>query len=182
MMNPGTNQVSVVQLEINYDATKFGASGATPIFQQNTAVLPVTLEGPIYSSGKVLISMSIGSDYTKAITTTSKVGTLTLQSLSTTTTPTSISFGSLSKILSIGGSDQASENVLSATSPAYVSIAAPSPTAAPTNTPTPIPTNTPTPLPTNSPTPTRTPTPLPTNTPTPTRTPTPLPTNTPVLQ
>ena len=52
MINPGTNAVSFVQLELLYDSLKFGPSGTTPIFQQNTTVLPATLEGPNYTSGQ----------------------------------------------------------------------------------------------------------------------------------
>lgn len=190
MVNPGTNAVSFIQLEILYDATNFGASGATPIFQPNTTILPSTLEGPNYSSGRMTISMSIGNDVTKAITTPIKVGTLTLSTLATTTTPTQITFGPLTKVLSVASSDESMENVLASTSPAFVSILAPTatptptplPTATPTptRTPTPLPTATPTPLPTATPTPTRTPTPLPTNTPTPLPTATPTPTPTPL--
>ena len=170
MINPGTNAVSFVQLELLYDSLKFGPSGTTPIFQQNTTVLPATLEGPNYTSGRVTVSMSIGNDATKAITTPVKVGTLTFQTLAVTNTPTQITFGSLSKVLSVGSSDQSSENVLASTSPAFISILAPTPTLTPT----------PTPLPTATPTPTRTPTPLPTNTPTPLPTFTPTPTPTPL--
>src|SRR6266568_5401061 len=74
MINPGTNLPSVVKLVLQYDPTKFQAS-ATP-FAVNAAAFPSTLEGPIVQNGLVVVSVSIGSDTTKAVQSITKVGTL----------------------------------------------------------------------------------------------------------
>src|SRR6266851_316363 len=117
MITPGTNLPSVAKLVLQYDPTKFQAS-ATP-FAVNAAAFPSTLEGPVAQNGIVVVYVSIGSDITKAIQSTTKVGTLTLTALApTTTSPTSITFGSNSQVLSIAKTDQANENVLSTTNPA----------------------------------------------------------------
>jgi hypothetical protein len=200
MINPGTNLPSVVKLVLQYDPTKFQAS-ATP-FAVNAAAFPSTLEGPISQSGLVVASVSIGSDTTKAIQTITKVGTLTLTAISPTTSgATIISFGTNSQVLSVAKTDQSNENVLSTTTPAYISIASPiTPTTvltlAPTATPTPLPTANPTAvltaIPTTIPTntlspsqpvtpsvevsPTPAPSPIPTATPVPTQIPLPTPT------
>lgn len=170
MIDPGTNMASMVKLEINYDAEYF-TPASTP-FTVNSAVFPTTIEGPVLLSGKVLVSVSIGSDSTKAVNKISKVGTLYLKTKANPTVygPTEISFGTKSQILSVGQYDQSTENVLATTQPAYVAIALP-PTAVPTSTPEP------TAVPTLIPTLTLTPTPtiiVPTATPVATAIPQPL--------
>lgn len=195
MIAPGSNLPSLVKLEMQYDSTKF--QPATPAFTVNATAFPTTIEGPVVLDGKVLISVSIGSDSTKAIQSLTKVGTLNLVAKAPTNgTPAQLSFGTRSQVLSLAQSDEATENVLATTQPAFVNIAssatptliAATATMAPSATPlpsaTPIPTNTPTPLPTLTPTPTfaptatRTPTATvgPTATTIPTQTPMPTPT------
>jgi hypothetical protein len=141
MVNPGTNQVSFVKLEVDYDPTKLQPT-SNP-FTVNTASFPIITEGPILQNGKILISVTIGADPSKAIKTITKVGTINLTAISLTSTsqPTAISFGSVSQVLSVAPSDQASENVLSTTTPAYIAIntiPTPTPTNAPIPTPTPV--------------------------------------------
>jgi hypothetical protein len=121
MINPGTNLPSVVKLVLQYDPTKFQAS-TTP-FTVNASAFPSTLEGPIVQNGMVVASVSIGSDVTKAISTVTKVGTLTLTAIAPTTTGAStVSFGANSQVLSVASADQSNENVLSTTTPAYIMI------------------------------------------------------------
>lgn len=136
MVDPGSNLPSVIKLALEYDATKF-QTGTTP-FVVNMAAFPTTIEGPVLQNGKVLVSVSIGSDATKAIQSVTKIGTLTLTALApTTTSPTVLSFGSISQVLSLATKDQANENVLSTTTPAYVNIlATATPTLASTGVPT----------------------------------------------
>src|SRR5476651_2096878 len=45
MVNPGTNLVSFVKIEINYDPDKLATAAAA--FQANTSAFPSVLEGPI---------------------------------------------------------------------------------------------------------------------------------------
>jgi hypothetical protein len=137
IISPGNNRPSLVRLELLYDSTKFAPD--TNPFAVNTDAFPVTQEGPIVQNGKILISVSVGNDPSKAISTTTRVGTLNLIAKSPTgSTPSIIKYGPDSQVLSVASGDQASENVLSATSPAYVSIIN-APTATPTNTPAPTP-------------------------------------------
>lgn len=172
MIDPGSNLPSLVKLHLQYDTTKFQVAGPSS-FVVNTAAFPTTLEGPIVSNGNVYVSVSIGSDGTKAIQQVTKVGTLTLTTLApTTTAPTLLSFGDKAQVLSIAANDQANENVLSTTTPAYTSIVAattPTPTLFPTPTMPPTPTFVPA---TVTPSPTTITTATPTDDPTATASPT----------
>ncbi|HSA83609.1 MAG TPA: PKD domain-containing protein [Patescibacteria group bacterium] len=162
MIDPGTNLVSFVRLEIQYDPDKVTAADGS--FQPNTAVFPTVLSGPVYSAGKVLVSMSVGTDPTKAVQTKIRAGTLTLKSLATTgeTTPTIITYSVNTVVTSVGSNDQASENVLAGTIPATIMIVGeltasptePVPSTEPTDAPEP--TDTPEPTITGSTTPTPT--------------------------
>lgn len=184
MVNPGTNLVSFVKLSIQYDPDKL-ATESSSAFVPNTTVFPTVLEGPVYSSGKVEVTLSVGPDPTKAIQTLSKAGTLTLKAVANTTDgqPTLVTYSAATEALSIGSGDQASENVLSSTVPATIVIGGGG-TVTPTEpgeTLTPIPpTLTPTSGPTSTPLPTtavtETPTPTPTIQATTTPTSTPVPT------
>ena len=177
MVNPGSNLVSFVKLEISYDQDKLAtAAGA---FTPNTAAFPTVLEGPIYTPGKIAVTLSVGPDPTKAIQSVTKVGTITFTALANTLDgqPTLVTYGITTQALSIGSSDQASENVLSSTTPATIVIGG---SAGPSESPIPIPTGilTPTPVVTTIPTidnVTNTPTQAPTSTATPLVTITPSP-------
>lgn len=165
MIEPGTNLPSTVKLEMQYDPTKFQANGPSS-FVPNTTAFPATLEGPIVTANSVLVSLSIGSDATKAIRTSTKVGTLTLTAIGPTTgSPTSVTFGSRTQVLSLAQNDSASENVLATSNPAYITI---NPVATITPTATIIAQASPTPTPTFVPTATPSPTAIPTATATPT--------------
>jgi hypothetical protein len=155
-VNPGTNIVSFVKLEIQYDDTKL-ATAEADAFVVNDTAFPVTLEGPTYSQGKIAITLSVGSDPTKAIQTTTKAATVNFTAIGETgDTPTNVTYGNTTEILSIGSNDQASENVLLTVNPAVIAIGAGSsgtPTVAPTD---PVATTEPTtaPQPTTPPPPT----------------------------
>ncbi len=181
MVDPGSNLVSFIKLQIEYDTDKLATSASA--FVPNTIIFPTILEGPIYSPGKIEITLSVGPDPTKAIQILSKAGTVTFTALANTPDgqPTLVTYGPNTQALSIGPADQASENVLSLTTPATIVIGGTSTTPVPSGTIVPIPTGTLTPTPntTNTPTPTtsssvtNTPTPSPTSTTTPSLSPTP---------
>lgn len=122
-VDPGTNLVSFVKLEIAYDPEKLATDSATA-FVQNTAVFPSVLEGPVYTPGKITVTLSVGPDPTKAIQVRSKAATITFKALSSTPPgqPTVVSYGATTQALSIGFNDQASENVLSSATPANIAI------------------------------------------------------------
>lgn len=132
MVNPGNNLPSVIKLEITYDPTKLQANGASS-FVANSTAFPQVIEGPLVLNGSILATLSIGSDTTKAIATTTKVGTVTFTTKEATTTPTEIAISNRTQILSVATADQATENVLSTKNPAFVTI------ADSTITPTPLP-------------------------------------------
>lgn len=150
-LDPGTgptaNQVSFVKLSINYDPTKFArTSESDEILAPNTDsanTLTSVLENPVYTSGSAYISLSIGADPTRVVTTKTQIVILKLKALSVTDSnnPTSITFDKATQVLSIASSDQTSENVLSTTTPATITINP----ALPNLTPTPTPTLTPPP-------------------------------------
>src|SRR5882724_3177327 len=166
MVDPGTNLVSFVKLEIQYDPDKI-ATASSNAFQVNSAVFPSVLEGPIYTPGKIAVTLSVGPDPTKAIQSQVKAATFTFKALTNTAagTPTLITYTANAQALSIGSNDQASENVLASTTPATIVIGGASATSP---TPTTI-ASSGTPVPTDTLVPTETPsasaTPVPTDTP-----------------
>ncbi len=175
-VNPSTNLVSFLKLQIQYDTDKLATASANA-FVPNTVIFPTVLEGPIYTPGKIEITLSVGPDPTKAIQSLAKAGTVTFMALANTPDgqPTLVTYGPTTQVLSIGSSDQASENVLSSSTPATIAIGGEA--ISPTTVPIPSGTETPTPEITDTPTPTTslidTPTPEVTLTLTPTFTPTP---------
>lgn len=146
-VNPGNNLVTFVKFQVKYDPTKVTLDSANP-FVPNIAAFPITVEGPVSGSDMIAASVSIGSDPTKAIQQTTTLGTLNFKAVNTTgDTPTQITYTTITQALSAGSNEQASENVLSGTTPAIITIAnngnVPTATQAPSNTPnqtTPAPT------------------------------------------
>jgi hypothetical protein len=157
IITPGSNLPSVVKLDMMYDTTKF--QPAADAFTVNTVAFPTTIEGPAVLDGRILIALSIGSDPTKAIQTPTKVGTINLVAKAPTNgTPTQITFGTGSQVLSLAKSDEATENVLATAQPSFVTIEGTTQIAMLADDATPSATMTPSPTPTTA-TPTLTPTP-----------------------
>lgn len=140
-VNPGNNQISFVKLVINYDPSKLAYKALT----ENKSVFPSVLEGPTKdedsSPAVAAISLSVGADPAKVITSAAKIASITFKALSPTDplSPTQVSFGTGVQALSIGSSDTANENIIqqSSLSPASVTIAqaqAPTPTSGPSGT------------------------------------------------
>lgn len=171
MVDPGKNLVSFVKLEIQYDPEKLATTGATTL-QPNIVAFPTTLEGPVYSPGKISVTLSVGPDPTKAIQAKVKAATVNLKAIANTPadTPTVVTYGATTQVLSIGANDEASENVLSNTVPATILIGDATPTEGPTAavTEVPTPTTAPTDQPTSAPVPTSPPGADPTSAPAPT--------------
>jgi hypothetical protein len=118
MVSPGTNLVTFVKYQIQYDPTKVQLNTANP-FTLNTSVFS-NVEGPVTTANAIAQSVSIGSDPTKAIQQPTKVGTINFTAIAPGST--TITFGNASQALSSGSNDQASQNVLSSTSPANILI------------------------------------------------------------
>lgn len=158
-VDPGTNIVSFIKLEVEYDDTKL-ATAAADALQVNDAAFPVTLEGPTFTPGKVSITLSVGSDPTKAVQTITKAATITFQAVADTGgATTDVVYGNATEILSIGSNDQASENVLLSVDPAVIQIDPADVPVTPTDTVTPtVPPTTPPSQPTATTAPTAVPT------------------------
>jgi len=124
-VDPGKNLVSFVKLEIQYDPSVLATASANA-FTANTNAFPSVLEGPIYSPGKIDVTLSVGPDPTKAIQQEVTAATVTFTALKDTPagTPTIVTYTSNTQVLSIGPNDQASENVLSSATPATIQIGA----------------------------------------------------------
>jgi hypothetical protein len=149
MIDPGSNAVTFVKFQVKYDPTKLQPV-ANNSFTLNTLKFPTSIEGPIVGNDTVSQSVSVGSDPTKVIRTVTKVGTFNFKAIaSTADTPTTVSFTTISQVLSSGPNDQAGENVLANVSPATISIVniagSPTPTDMPSPTTIPTPTDLPTP-------------------------------------
>lgn len=154
VLNPGQNVVATVKLQLSWDATKFNVE-----FTPNTQTFPQVLSGPEISNGSLKATLTVGADVTKAVTTTSTVGTLVIKPLAPTNgTPTQISIDTTgTEVRSLA--DGEGENVFNAagSSPLQIAITAatctgtttPSPTVPVGTTPTPTPT---TAVPTTTPT------------------------------
>ena len=158
MLDPGSgstaNQVSFVKLSISFDPEKF--TTVADSLKPNPAspnTLTSVLEDPVYELGNASISLSIGADPTRVVTAKTKIAILQLKALSATdinNPKTSVVFDPApnTQVLSIASSDQTSENVLSSTLPANVTInpaSSTSPTPAGVSAPA-ISTPTPTPV------------------------------------
>jgi hypothetical protein len=126
-VDPGKNLVSFVKLEINYDPEILATAAAA--FEANTTAFPSVLEGPVYTPGKIAVTLSVGPDPTKAIQQKVKAATITFTALKDTPsgTPTLVSYSTNTQVLSLGSNDQASENVLSTATPATIAIGGASP-------------------------------------------------------
>src|SRR5882672_2980181 len=99
-LDPGTNSVSFVKLEMAYDPTKFEPAGG---FIPDQTVFSQIVEGTVTQPGKVTTTLSVGSDLSKAVKTRTKIGTLALRALNNApaNTTTTVSFGSGTEALSV---------------------------------------------------------------------------------
>lgn len=133
MVNPGSNQVSFVKFTIVYDGTKLSTAEAGLV--PNTATgLPNVAGGPTYESNTVTITLNVGSSPQNSLTLPTKLGTISFKAIAPTQgTPTEITFRD-SQAMSVGGESSFSENVLSSTGRATVTIegAAPATNKVPT--------------------------------------------------
>lgn len=111
-VDPGINQVNFIQLEINFDETKL--IPADDVFTPNPSSGLALLSGPTTTPGTITIALSAEGDPTKILTSITKVGTLTFDLLPDAGEfETEVTFGTGTIVRSIGGTDLASENVLS---------------------------------------------------------------------
>lgn len=118
-MDPGSNGVSYIKAEMLYDATKFELAGG---FIPNQKVFSQIVEAPNPTPGKVITTLSIGSDTSKAVTSKTKIGTLALKALSNVPAngTSTVTFGQNSQVLSVTNNSSFNENVIASTVPANI--------------------------------------------------------------
>ncbi|HVZ12752.1 MAG TPA: PKD domain-containing protein [Patescibacteria group bacterium] len=136
MVDPGTNLVSIVNFYITYDATKLDVSQITPAGNFTSVVRPASV-----TPGQANMSLSVGGDVTKAVSTPSKVATITFVpkaagSVQILFDSSKSSIYSLQLHPTTGPTDAPTENVLSSGDPATVTIGTDTCTGGATITPT----------------------------------------------
>lgn len=122
MVEPGEgNLISFVKFVIEYDPTY--VTVADNAFVTNSENFPEVLEEITIEDGTVTGSISVGSDVTKAVSTPTKIGTLTfVPKKETVDTPTVITYTADSQVLSVGEEDDPDASVLSNTGAAFVTV------------------------------------------------------------
>ncbi len=120
-IDPGQNIVSIVEMTVSVDPEKIEIVSLTP----NTSVFPVELKkSQPNPDGTISISLSTTNNVQEAVQEITKIGTLTMKAKAATTTgATIVKFDKpLSQALSLATSDGVTENVLSDTGTAAVTI------------------------------------------------------------
>src|SRR3989338_5581147 len=183
-LNPGTNQVSAIELHIRFPQNLLRLDQVDK--PTNYIVFSISCNGQFVSGpcidnatgrGSIIVAPPFGSP----ITTQSTIATFRFSVLSASSSQTAtVTYSTSAPYITQVSASDTSGNVIQSISSAVVNIDVPvTPTVTPTNiptptrTPTPTPTRMPTTTPVRTPTPTITRVPTATNTPTPTRTPTP---------
>ncbi len=122
MVNPGQNIVSIVEMTIKVDPDKFDIVS----LERNASAFSSLLKGPtINKDGTAYLSISTSTEVSKAIQSTTKAATLTLKAKAATNgAPSIVKFSQAPQtdVLSLGTSDGATENVLSSTDTASITV------------------------------------------------------------
>lgn len=148
MVDPQQTLISLVRFDISYDPEQLALDETTPI-KINQTVFTSSLEGPIFSPGRIQGLVSIGSDPTKAISSPAAIATLKFKPITRTGNLSQLTFNPTNTMaLSVGPQDETTENVLGTLEQAFIALPAVNATG------TPVPTSTipsPTPLDANCP-------------------------------
>lgn len=119
---PSHNVVSFIKLIVTYDPTKIATTEAGFV---NKSEL-VLMQGPIYESGKISLSLSAASDITKVLQEKTTVGEFQFRVLdSATPSQTRIEFktgANETQALSAGQNEEFAENVLASANGAVITI------------------------------------------------------------
>lgn len=120
-VDPGTSSVSYIKAEMIYDPTKFELAGG---FIPNQEVFSQIVESPTPTPGKLITTLSIGSDLSKAVATKTKIGTIALRALSNVPAngTSTVSFGSETQALAVSNNSSFDENVIANTVPATITF------------------------------------------------------------
>ena len=124
ILDPGTNQVSTVRLNITYDPTRIATTGAA-ITPNAQAVSP--LINPTYANGSLIarygiVLSSVGVDISKTLSATTKIATVHFKALDTAPAGNAvINFGT-TLVLSSNPQDGQDEDVLSSADQLTVTV------------------------------------------------------------
>ncbi|HSW88877.1 MAG TPA: hypothetical protein VLG12_06970 [Candidatus Saccharimonadales bacterium] len=125
-VDPGTNSISVVKLVLTYNSDQLQVASDASTLVANTTAFPQTLQAPATTCNGTLCTLTatlaIGSDPTRAITTKTTLATFNATALAADQTSVTVGFDQSTAVYSVGTGDQASENVLSSTSPLIFTI------------------------------------------------------------
>lgn len=125
-VNPGTNQVSIVKLSIQYDGSLLQIPSGAAGFTVNQTAFPQTLQAPSTSCNGTDCTFNATysiSGPTQTIQTATTLGTLHMQALAVTSTSAAqVVFGTTTAAYSTASGDNPSQNILSSTSPLAVTI------------------------------------------------------------
>lgn len=118
-VDPGTSAVSFIKAEMLFDPTKFELAGG---FIPNQDVFSQIVEAPDPTPGKLVTTLSIGSDLSRALKAKTRIGTLTLRALNTVpaNSTSDVKFGPESQALAVSDNASFDENVIASTVPATV--------------------------------------------------------------
>lgn len=137
MLDPGSNRVVSATIHITYDQNKLSTTSSglqiepVKVGQQG---LNVIVSGPDYTPGNIVVTLSVGTDITKAVETKTKIATLSLQPLSNAASSTTqVSFGNQTVVTAF---DLADNVWLRDPSPAKIIITTNRTDSTPTPTPT----------------------------------------------
>lgn len=127
-LDPGVNQVNFVKFTIKFDPARFNPALTVFNVDPDSSLKAVGASSltSYTKDGEVTFTLSVGSDPTKVVQTATKLGTIILPALKDAATgSTSVVFDEAkTQVRSIGGKDTFTENVLSSTVPATVTIGA----------------------------------------------------------
>jgi len=122
LIDPGKNIISIVRLDINYDPKIFKLSMANPI-EINKTIFTNVIDGPSYSAGNVQMTLSVGNDLSKSLSSRTKAITLNFVPISKTLdSSTIVSFGDNTSASGVKANNLDEENVVSSTAPAYIIV------------------------------------------------------------
>lgn len=126
VVNPGVNQVSFIKTTVKFDPDKFDLTKDS--FKLNSELGWTFLKDPAVENGELTFVVGVGADPTRVIAENSqKIGKINFTVKSDASGGDSkITFDEdKTQILSVGAADPFSQNVLSSTIPATVTIGAP---------------------------------------------------------
>jgi len=129
------NKISFAKIVINYDPAILSIDETGFVLNKNA--FSTVLEGPTFSPGSIVVTLSVGADPSNAIQAQTKIADLKFKVL-VETDSTPITFATGTQVLSVSSGDEAGENVLiqERLTPATVAVAMPaSSTPAPTSGP-----------------------------------------------